>query len=406
MKNYKKILAAISFLIVIYACSRKATDYESFLGGKEITYPGAAENVSVLPGKYRLKLEWHPSSDPSITKYVVYWNNYADSIIVQATTHNTQDTIECLIDNLQEYNYTFFINSYDDKGNKSIVTEVDNARAYGSIYQTNLYNRPVNTDSPFVVSDDQNSVLINFLTPDSINTNTVVRYTNTSGQSVSENLSADSSSILLANYKFGTAVLYQSSYIPKAGAIDTFTTTAADTFPTIYKILMCDKSKFKALNLPHDITDQYYGTSLSSIWDGSTSIKSYPDAFCSDGIEPLANHFSIDLGATYTNMTRIQEIGRNCCSNPLDFEVWGIADTTNAVSQLPGNDPNWKNDVLAKGWTLLTEVVRTDDGSAPVTANFISNPPPVRYVMIRVLTTAGGGSGTNLSQVTFWYKGQ
>ncbi|ANI88328.1 hypothetical protein A9P82_02825 [Arachidicoccus ginsenosidimutans] len=409
MRNNIKILTAISLLVVVmYACSRKATDYESFLDGKEITYPGSAQNVSVLPGKYRLMLQWHPSPDPSVTKYVVYWNNYADSTIVQATTHEPKDTIECLISNLQEYSYTFFINSYDDKGNKSIVTEVDNARAYGSIYQNSLQNRPINIDTPYIVQSNQSDVLLNFLTPDTVNINTVVTYTNTSGATVKENLSADNGGVLLTNYKFGTPVTYQSSYTPKRGAIDTFTTLLPDTVPTIFKYVECSKSLFSALNLPYDIHDNSYGTHIESIWDGSSDIKGYTGdvhgAFCSDGQVPLANHFSIDLGATYNNISRIQEIGRNCCSNPIDFEVWGIADTTNAVSQLAGNDANWKTDVLSKGWTLLTEVVRGDDGQAAVTANFIDNPPPVRYIMIRVLKTSDGGSGTNLSQVTFWYK--
>ena len=44
--------------------------------------------------------------------------------------------------------------------------------------------------------------------------------------------------------------------------------------------------------------------------------------------------------------------------------------------------------MLSKGWTLLKEVVRTDDGSAPYDANLIANPPPVRFMMVRVLQTA------------------
>lgn len=405
MKSYyKKACILFAFVAVVYACTRKPTDFRSFLDGKEVIYPGTIGKVAVLPGNYRLMITWHPNPDPSVTKYVVYWNNYADSTIVAATSHNPSDTVKCLIGNLQEYSYTFFIYSFDDAGNKSISTEIDNARVYGDIYKDNLLNRPINRDTPYVFNSD-NSLTLMFQQADSTNVTTVIKYTNTSGTASEKMLSPNSSSYTLTDYKLGTSVLYQSSYIPRQGAIDTFTTSASDTVPAIFKYVECNKGLFKALNLPHDIHDNYYGTSFSSIWDGSTSIKGYPQAFCSDGIEPLANHFSIDLGATYTNLARIQEIGRNCCSNPLDFEVWGIADTTHAVSQLEGNDPNWKSDILAKGWTLLTEVVRADDGSAPVTANFIDNPPPVRYIMIRVLTTANGNSsGTNLSQVTFYNK--
>lgn len=404
MKNNNIYYSVLLILIITLGCSRSPTDYESFLNGEELVYPGVISNPAVLSGNNRVMLTWHPNPDPSVTKYVVYWNNYADSMTVPATSHNPTDTIRCLINNLEEYNYTFFINSYDNANNKSIVTEVDNARVYGKIYQASLQNRPINLDTPYIVQPDQKSVLLNFLTPDTLNINTLITYTNTSGATIKQSLAPNSNNFLLSDYKFGTNVTYQSSFIPGRGAIDTFITLRPDTIPTIYKYVECDKKLFSALNLPHDIHDYYYGTSFASIWDGSTNIKGYPDAFCSDGEEPLSNHFSIDLGATYDNIARIQEIGRNCCDNPIDFEIWGIADTSNAVSQLPGNDGNWKNDILSKGWTLLGEINRSDDGSAPITANLIENPPPVRYIMIRVSKTAGGGSGVNLSQITFWYK--
>jgi len=404
MKYYTRTLLIVLLLCNAFSCSRKPTDFRAFLNGSEKTYPGAVASVAISPGNLRVKLTWHPSPDPSVARYIVYWNNYADSLIIPASKHNPGDTVGCLISNLQEYNYTFFINSYDNAGNKSITTELDNVRIYGSIYQNYLHNRPANLDTPFVLSNNQSDVTINFRRPDSINISTVIKYTDNTGTAQQTQLSPDSSSILLPNFKFGTSVLYQSSYIPVKSAIDTFRTSAYDTFPAIFKLVQCDKSLFKETHLPNDV-NAGFGTSMSQLWDGATQPKAYPDIFHSDGSVPIPSHFSFDMGATYNNLTRVQEIGRSCCHNPADFEVWGIADTTGAETTLAGNDPGWKNEAISKGWTLLKEVIRTDDGQAPFNADLIPNPPPIRYIMIRVLKTVDNDpSYFNISQITFWNK--
>ncbi|MGF7232818.1 DUF4998 domain-containing protein [Arachidicoccus sp.] len=400
---YKNAWIILGLLVATFACTRKATDFRSFLDGKEITYPGAIQNVSVLPGNNRLMLEWHPSPDPSVSKYVVYWNNYADSLVVAATSHNPSDTVKCLVSNLEEYSYTFFIESYDGAGNKSINTEVDNARVYGDVYKSSLYNRPVNIDSPFIVSNDLSSVQLNFLAPDTINITTTIKYINQSGGLEEKFLAPNVNSLVLTDYKFGTPVLYQSSFIPKMGAIDTFYTSSYDTFPSIFRLVQCDKSLFKGTMLPYDMTADF-GTSINELWDGVMTPKDYPNVYHSDGNGTFPRHFSFDMGKVYNNLAKIQEIGRGCCHNPTDFEVWGIADTTNAVLQIPANDANWKATAQAKGWTLLTEVVRADDGIVPINKTLIDNPPPVRYVMIRVLKTYDDPNYVNISQITFWNK--
>ncbi|PUZ29998.1 protein of unknown function [Chitinophaga costaii] len=408
MKNNVKYILLCGAVLV--SCEKKPTDFRKFLDGQEITYPGALNDVTVLPGNYRLQLEWAPNPDPSITHYTVYWNNYADSLVVAAQSHTPTDTVKCTIDKLQEYNYTFFINAYDDAGNKSVTKEVDNARVYGDIYHANLFNRPVNADTPFIVSDDPSSVQIKFSTPDTSNVNTVVTYTNLTGTVVTKNVPPDSSSLQLVDYQFGTPVRYQSSYIPQKRAIDTFFTAKADTFPTIYQLVECDKAKFAEVNFPFDVGIYESDTYKGRLWDGNATVRSYPNIFHSDdpggSAGTMPRSLSFDMGAVYDNIAVMEEIGRDCCNNPGDFEIWGIADTTGATPSLPSNDPNWKSMITAKGWTLLTEAVRTDDGVAPKKFTFAAHPPQVRYVIIRVLKDVNGANAINMSQLTLWYKKQ
>lgn len=401
-KQYKNIMGCLLVcMTMVIACSKKPTDYRSFLNGEEITYPGKIASPAVYPGNGRLLLTWHPSPDPSITKYVVYWNNGADSVVLSAATHVPADTVKCIIGKLSEYSYTFFVYSYDADGNRSLATEIDNAQVYGSIYTSSLHNRIANTSQPSLVNAD-GSATLNFLPPiDTINITTRIKYVNTNGDTAFQYLSVNNNTITLTDYKSGTRVLYQSAYIPKQGAIDTFYTSKYDTM-SLY--VMCDKSLFNNIHLTYDMQPYDGNTYVARIWDGNMQPRDYPNIFHSDGNGTLPETITFDMGKVYNNLARVEETGRTAYHNPTEFELWGIADMTGAVSSLSPNSAGWKADVMAKGWTLLKDVVRTDNGVAPFDADLISNPPPVRYIIMRVIQTADQSNYVNMSQITFWNK--
>lgn len=405
IKNMKHpITARLLFLcfLLVFSCE-KPTDYRKYLNGQEITYPGIPSDPAVYPGNGRLLLTWHPNPDPSVTKYEVYWNNYADSITVPATSHNPSDTVRCYVNNLAEYTYTFFVNAFDSLGDKSVTTEIDNARVYGSIYISGLHNRLPNSDTPYVVNAN-NSVTLFFSTPDTINITTNLNYTDSTGKAVTSAISPDSSSVTLPSFQFGSSLLYQSSYIPQRGAIDTFWTLKSDTFPSIFRLVECNKGLFAAIDESTDMQPYEPQTNVSVLWNGSVGPQAFPNVFHSDGANSLPQTITFDMGQVYTTLAVIQETGRNCCHNPSDFEVWGIADTTGAFPTLASNDPGWKAQNISLGWTELTEAFRSDDGEAPMSFNFISNPPPVRFIRIRVIQTVDQSNYVNMSQLTFWYK--
>jgi hypothetical protein len=398
---YKNICVGLASLLVLWGCTRKMDDFRAFLGNQEIAYPGKIVSPEVLPGNLRLELAWTPSPDPSVTKYVVYWNNNQDSVVLSAKTHSTQDTVKCVIPNLSEYTYTFFVYSYDSVGNRSVPTEIDNAQVYGTVYRTNLHNRTPDVSNPALLNSD-GTINLNLLLPvDTINITTEIKYVNMAGDSVFVNLAPDQKTYTMPTYKVGTKITYQSSYIPKQGAIDTFFTTASDTIP-VY--VMCDKSLFNEVHLPNDMGQLESDTYEARLWDGNMQPRDYPNLFHSDGNGTFPRTLTFDMGAVYNQVGRLEETGRTCCHNPVDFEVWGIADTTGAISTLQSNDPGWKSDVTAKGWALLTEVVRNDNGNNPVDVYLQKNPPPVRFIIMRIIKTADDPNYVNFSQVTFWNK--
>jgi len=390
-------------MLLLTACSKKPTDYREFLNGTELVYPGKVSNAQALPGDGRLQLTWQPSPDQSIVKYSVYWNNGADSLIFNTTNHNTGDTIRCTIPGLSEYVYTFYVLSSDAQGNRSVATEINNARVYGAVYKATLHNRLPETD-PYKINED-NSVILRFVTPDTINITTKVKYTNQGGVETTTSLSPADDSLKLTDYKFGTPVVYQSSYIPVRGALDTFYVAKYDTFPSILRLVQCDKSLFQEHNLWGDMGIYEPGTRVSKLWDGSVGPQDYPNIYHSDGDASLPRVLSFDMGKVYNNLSVIEETGRGCCNNPDQFEVWGIDDLTDAVPEMNANDGGWKAAMQSKGWTLLKEVVRSDNGNAAFKTNLIDNPPPVRYIRIRVTHCANGSNNyVNMSEITFWNK--
>ncbi|MBT1689274.1 DUF4998 domain-containing protein [Dawidia soli] len=389
------------FVAALVACESLDTDFETFLRDGEIVYPGVPIHVFYYPGNQRVALAWQPSPDPSITRYMIYWNNHRDSLAVEASTHDPADTLAVIIPGLQEYVYSFTVHAYDAKGNRSVPLEIKNARAYGPLYEASLFNR--RPDSEPYTLDGNNMPTLHFVPGDTIHIATTIEYTNLAGERVEKPLEGEALSVTLDDYQAGSLVRYRSSYIPERHAIDTFFVARYDTFPPILTPL--NKALFAEVQLPNDVNVYQSDTRVSKLWDGSVGPQGYPNIYHSDGNTAIPHHFTFDLGQVVENIAQLEETGRDCCNNPDRFEVWGIDDLTGAETTLPGNDPGWKDEALAKGWTLLQDVTRSDDGKAPFKVDLLEGAPPVRYIRIRVLhVTTNDTYYSNMSELTFWRK--
>ncbi|QEC80592.1 hypothetical protein FSB76_24160 [Mucilaginibacter ginsenosidivorax] len=389
-------------MIALSGCGKnnQQTDFKKYLGDHELVYTGAVGKVIVQPGNLEIGLKWKSSTDPSITKYIIYYNNKSDSAIINI--NGPTDTVRAVIKGLSEYTYSFTIYSSDAKGNRSVPVEVNNAKVYGPIYASNLLNRGYDALNPYTLNDD-GSLTLNFIAPDTINIKTVIKYTNAKGESAEAELLPKVNSITLPSYKLASPITYQSSFIPERGAIDVFTVSKFDSFPRIYSYVQCDKSLFKDdASLPNDVYADY-GTSLSKLWDGSVGPQAYPNIFHTNDMQ-LPHTFTFDMGKIYDNLGRIEETGRSSDHNPVDFEVWGIADIANAATKLKSTDAGWSAEMASKGWTMLKECIRTDDGKQAVRFDITNNPVNVRYIRIRVIKTIDNSNLSNWSELTFWNK--
>ncbi|SDC62970.1 DUF4998 domain-containing protein [Niabella drilacis] len=393
-------IALFAYLAQITAC-KKWNDYKKYQKDGEIIYPGALSNPKAAPGNGRVQLSWNPSIDPKTSKYVIYWNSGLDSIVVNVSTHNPTDTFKVVIDHLPEMAHNFTVYTLDEAGNRSVPVGINNIRAYGTIYRSGLINRAL---SSYNYTEEDNLLSVQFGNTDTVYMGTAVTYTAVSGQTKIRFLTNEKDSVQIADWKIGTKLLYQSSFKPSAAAIDSFRVSRPDTLSVTVQVPLL-KSLFAAIQAPYDLVAYTAETGIQNLWSGRVGVQYYPNIFHSSGSPAMPNGtISFDMGKLYNNLSLVEETGRDCCHNPTRFEIWGIADTTGAFPALPGGDAQWATSMQAKGWTLLLDAERTDEGVNPQKFELIANPPPVRFIRVRFKATANNSDVVNLSQLSFWYR--
>src|SRR3546814_16551511 len=128
-------------------------------------------------------------------------------------------------------------------------------------------------------------------------------------------------------------------------------------FIFVFMIRLPPRSTHTDTLFPYTTLFRSFNTSLEKIWDGSPG--DYPNVYHSDGAA-MPHTFTIDLGTTYRELSSFKEWGRtnNPGHNPVEFEVWGIADTTGETTLLPSADPGWKDETVSKGWNILTDITK------------------------------------------------
>lgn len=227
MKRSTILLLFISF--IYFGCNKGDTDYRGLLNKQEIIYPGLTGNFKAFQGNLRVKLQWNPSPDPSITKYLIYWNNGSDSLTLNASGNNTQDSLSTIISGLGEYVQNFVLYTFDAKGNRSIGQSLSGVRIYGPLYVSSLVNRQLDASKPPKAINSYTYKLFFSRADTILNTGTSISYLDSLQNPVTINLNAKTDSVVLDLAKAGTKVAVRTSYIPVFRAVDTFSVAYSDT---------------------------------------------------------------------------------------------------------------------------------------------------------------------------------
>ena len=406
LQKYKKRGLFYAFLVGLGAwfvagCGEMDATYDQYLEGGERVYTGRADSVEAFPGYKRVGLSWLLISDPKITHCTVLWNNGADSVRIPVTRSAGVDTINVVLDGLEEGVYTFDIYTGDDKGHSSLKVSAI-GRAYGDEYAANMPDMPFNRVK---WSDDKTVIRWGLKEGNDILTGVELRYTDLAGEEQSMVVFPDSAETIMENYKKGTEFSYRTMYLPDSTAIDTLYTEYLTVLPVIEHEM--DKTAFAEYVLPTDAPSAW-GWLLPMLWDGNINA---PNGFHTPSDVSFPHHYTFDLGKEAV-LSRFKLWQRGAAAgdgylysagNPKQFEIWGATE--------PADDGSWD------GWTKLLDCQSYKPSGLPSgqlseedkiyaaageELHFPSNTPPVRYIRVKVISNWGGSAFSHANEITFW----
>lgn len=431
-KNKNGLLRFVFGLMIIctvmcgfYSCDEMTDNYQQFMEGGEIFYPGKADSIAIYPGKYRIGLSWLILSDPSVSSAKIYWNNSKDSVRVPIERTTGIDTVHVILDQMLEQSYTFDIVTLDKQGNRSVSAEVI-GYVYGDKYRSTLLNRAIKT---FIYSEDE-GVNIKWETADEGTVSEEITYQDTEGEVHTVNFEASLDSIWLRNYKASQGFVRISTvFIPDSMAIDTFKTATEQIALEIKKEEKeVDKSAFSLYSLPGDYSEpNAAANAVDQIWKNANALSESNTYISKVGGHILPQWYTIDLGTEYelTKMKLFQR-GNSAGSasrlyaggNLMEFEVWGSLDPD------PNYNPDEHNGEFGDSWVLLqTCTVNRPSGNIVATAATRSDNTPediavasaghefslqnaekIRYIRIKAIKNwdSANRAFVNIASVAFW----
>ncbi|HWK56708.1 MAG TPA: DUF4998 domain-containing protein [Parapedobacter sp.] len=200
-------------------CGKMDETYKDFIKDGRIIYAATpGDSLKVHPGRDRIQLSWPAAPDPKTARAHIYWNDRADSMIVDLK-NPPNDTVDVLINNLPEGSYLFEIYVYDDLGNRSVKTEV-NASSYGDDYERSLLVRPINQ-----ATSKRDSVTVNWganASEEGVFSELV--YVDLDGNEQVITVLPERELLYLTDANYTVPLRYRTVYLPSPIAIDTFYT--------------------------------------------------------------------------------------------------------------------------------------------------------------------------------------
>jgi hypothetical protein len=236
--------------------------HKDFIKDGEIVYATKPDTMYFTAGKNRIRLDYRIFNAPN-TKYInVYWNEYQDTLSMPVSLAPELVNGYFIIDGLEEKAYTFYVQTLDKDGNKSLTLN-GFGTSYGNIYESTLNNRKIRS-----LSTDDTGGTINWLAGVSGLVRNEIRYADKNGEIRQVSLQASESSVYCPEASPRGEFEYRSVYIPERASIDTFYTAwvkAEERFP--YRFADVDRSQWSIVF--YDNSDEYEG-SPNNIIDNNT----------------------------------------------------------------------------------------------------------------------------------------
>lgn len=220
----KKLIILIAFILgmafIFNSCQKMEDVHEEFLKDGDVIYAPKPLATKSFAGRNRIKLKYYLINAVNVNKCIVEWDEGQQSQTIDIAPKLPLDSIEVLINNLEEKSYIFKVYTVDDKGNRSVKEKVTGS-AYDVKYQSGLINRALLGIEGGGTID---SLIVSWGSAAEGLTGVELTYNNTEGQPVTKKVSADENETIIRAWESQGTMAYKSFFVPEEGAIDTFMT--------------------------------------------------------------------------------------------------------------------------------------------------------------------------------------
>ncbi|MBE8721231.1 phosphodiester glycosidase family protein [Sphingobacterium pedocola] len=212
-------------LLFIVALSFVTCGKEQIQEEVETLLPEYAKGATIKTGQNQVKLSFMIAE--GISACEVFWNKRQESIKIDIGTDRNK-TIEQVIEDLPEGNYTFEIITTDERNLTSGL--VLSTRVYGEKYIETLSNRTVR-ELGFFYNEEP---YIDWAASSTTEVGIDLFYTTVDNEERKIRIDKADRKSVLPDYKSNTAIRYLTRYLPEKASLDTFSSSTVVIPPPTY----------------------------------------------------------------------------------------------------------------------------------------------------------------------------
>ncbi|NQU51857.1 MAG: discoidin domain-containing protein [Bacteroidetes bacterium] len=231
MKKLSILLTFIFGIALLFnACQNMEDIHSEYLKDGDIIYAPKPLIIQTFAGHNRIGLKYYLVNAVNVNKCIIEWNEGESSQTVDIAPNVPLDSIEIMVNNLEEKSYIFKVYTVDKHGNRSIKEQKPGS-SYADRYQSGLTNRSlVGIEGGGTID----SLVLTWGTAITGNTGVELMYNNGAGEAVTKLVLPEDEFTIIKDWESEGEISYKSSYIPEENAIDTFMAEASTTMLPVF----------------------------------------------------------------------------------------------------------------------------------------------------------------------------
>ena len=278
------------FMLWVTACDDMNSIHQKYYDEGEDIYTGVVDSLKAFGGYEKVKFTWEVNADPRITKTVVYWNQHADSVVIDVNrSQSGRLQLEHELLQMNEGSYIFEFITRDNEGHFSLPMEIV-VQIYGEEYSKSLRNRRISS----IEHLEDGTMLVQWDPISSIDMQYATLSYEIDGIEQSIRIENNDDKTILIGLNTGDVIRVSTTYQPTDGLDPLLAPHSEYTMPAFEREV--NKSNFSILVLAGDNTSVNGVRDLSKIWDGANSNPGILHTVENAPGFNFPHHFTFDMG--------------------------------------------------------------------------------------------------------------